>query len=134
MDFEVEEEIPSQSACAGIPPQREVERTTDIKVLNQLVVGLNPNEVFAALQSQWERINFAESTANQVYEEASSVISQLRSQIQGLIDNHNAQMTQAHDRMMQEIGARDMRVSQLTNETSQLQSMVEQLKSTREDD
>ena len=130
MDFEVEEEIPSQSACAGIPPKREVERTTDVKVLNQLVVGLNPNEVFAALQSQWERINFAESTANQVYEEASSVISQLRSQIQGLIDNHNAQMTQAHDRMMQEIGARDMRISQLTNETSQLQSMVEQLKST----
>ena len=132
MDFEVEEEIPSQSACAGIPPQREVERTTDVKVLNQLVVGLDPNEVFAALQSQWERINFAESTANQVYEEASSVISQLRSQIQGLIDNHNAQMTQAHDRMMQEIGARDMRISQLTNETSQLQSMVEQSKSTLE--
>ena len=70
MDFEVEEEIPSQSACAGIPQQREVERTTDVKVLNQLVVGLNPNEVFAALQSQWERINFAESTANQVYEES----------------------------------------------------------------
>ena len=132
MDFDVEEEIPSQSACAGIPPQREVERTTDVKVLNQLVVGLNPNEVFAALQSQWERINFAESTANQVYEEASSVISQLRSQIQGLIDNHNAQMTQAHDRMMQEIGARDMRISQLTNETSQLQSMVEQSKSALE--
>ena len=132
MDFDVEEEIPSQSACAGIPPQREVERTTDVKILNQLVVGLNPNEVFAALQSQWERINFAESTANQVYEEASSVISQLRSQIQGLVDNHNAQMTQAHDRMMQEIGARDMRISQLTNETSQLQSMVEQLKSTLE--
>ena len=132
MDFDVEEEIPSQSACAGIPQQREVERTTDVKVLNQLVVGLNPNEVFAALQSQWERINFAESTANQVYEEASSVISQLRSQIQGLVDNHNAQMTQAHDRMMQEIGARDMRISQLTNETSQLQSMVEQLKSTLE--
>ena len=132
MDFDVEEEIPSQSACAGVPPQREVERTTDVKVLNQLVVGLNPNEVFAALQGQWERINFAESTANQVYEEASSVISQLRSQIQGLIDNHNAQMTQAHDRMMQEIRARDMRISQLTNETSQLQSMVEQLKSTLE--
>ena len=132
MDFDVEEEIPSQSACAGIPPQREVERTTDVKILNQLVVGLNPNEVFAALQSQWERINFAESTANQVYEEASSVISQLRSQIQGLIDNHNAQMTQAHDRMMQEIGARDMRISQLTNETSQLQSMVEQSKSALE--
>ena len=122
MDFDVEEEIPSQSACAGIPPKREVERTTDVKVLNQLVVG----------QSQWERINFAESTANQVYEEASSVISQLRSQIQGLIDNHNAQMTQAHDRMMQEIGARDMRISQLTNETSQLQSMVEQSKSALE--
>ena len=132
MDFDVEEEIPSQSACAGISPQREVERTTDVKVLNQLVVGLNPNEVFAALQSQWERINFAESTANQVYEEASSVISQLRSQIQGLIDNHNAQMTQAHDRMMQEIGARDMRISQLTNETSQLQSMVEQSKNALE--
>ena len=132
MDFDVEEEIPSQSACAGIPPQREVERTTDVKVLNQLVVGLNPNEVFAALQSQWERINFAESTANQVYEEASSVISQLRSQIQGLIDNHNVQVTQAHDRMMQEIGARDMRISQLTNETSQLQSMVEQSKSALE--
>ena len=132
MDFDVEEEIPSQSACAGIPPQREVERTTDVKILNQLVVGLNPNEVFAALQSQWERINFAESTANQVYEEASSVISQLRSQIQGLIDNHNTQMTQAHDRMMQEIGARDMRISQLTNETSQLQSMVEQSKSALE--
>ena len=75
MDFDVGEEIPSQSACAGIPPQREVERTTDVKILNQMVVGLNPNEVFAALQSQWERINFAESTANQVYEEASSVIS-----------------------------------------------------------
>ena len=132
MDFDVEEEIPSQSACAGISPQREVERTTDVKVLNQLVVGLNPNEAFAALQSQWERINFAESTANQVYEEASSVISQLRCQIQGLIDNHNAQMTQAHDRMMQEIGARDLRISQLTNETSQLQSMVEQSKSTLE--
>ena len=37
-----EDEIPFQSACAGIPPQREVERTTDVKVLNQLVVGLNP--------------------------------------------------------------------------------------------
>ena len=64
-----------------------------------------------------------------MYEEASSVISQLRSQIQGLVDNHNVQMTHAHDRMMQEIGARDMRISQMTNETSQLQSMVEQLKS-----
>ena len=41
-------------------------------------------------------------------------------------------MTQAHDRMMQEIGARDMRISQLTNETSQLQSMVEQSKSALE--
>ena len=92
METNYEDEIPFQSACAGIPPQREVERTTDVKVLNQLVVGLNPNEVFAALQSQWERINFAESTANQVYDEASSVISQLRSQIQGLIDNHNSQM------------------------------------------
>ena len=91
MDFDVGEEIPSQSACAEIPSQREVERTTDVKILNQMVVGLNPNEVFAALQSQWERINFAESTANQVYEEASSVISQLRSQIQGLVDNHNVQ-------------------------------------------
>ena len=59
MDFEVEEEIPSQSACAGIPQQREVERTTDVKVLNQLVVGLDPNEVFAALQS---RVNGKEST------------------------------------------------------------------------
>ena len=52
MDFDVDKEIPSQSACAGIPPQREVERTTDVKILNQMVVGLNPNEVFAALQSQ----------------------------------------------------------------------------------
>ena len=129
MDFDVGDQIPSQSACAGISPQGEVERTTDVKILNQMVVGLNPNEVFAALQNQWERINFAESTANQVYEEASSVISQLRSQIQGLVDNHNVQMTQAHDRMMQEIGARDMRISQMTNETSQLQSMVEQLRS-----
>ena len=51
MDFSVEDEFPSQSACAGIPPQREVERTTDVKILNQMVVGLNPNEVFAALQS-----------------------------------------------------------------------------------
>ena len=133
MDFSVEEEIPPQSACAGmIPPQGEVERTTDVKILNQLVVGLNPNEVFAALQSQWERINFAESTANQVYDEASSVISQLRSQIQGLIDNRNSQMTQAHDRMMQEIGARDMKISQLTNENSQLVAMVEQMKGTLE--
>ena len=54
METNFEEEIQSQSACAGIPPQREVERTTDIKVLNQLVVGLNPHEVFAALQSQWK--------------------------------------------------------------------------------
>ena len=94
----------------GFPHKERLKRTTDVKILNQMVVGLNPNEVFAALQSQWERINFAESTANQVYEEASSVISQLRSQIQGLVDDHNVQMTQAHNRMMQEIGARDMRV------------------------
>ena len=60
------------------------------------------------------------------------VISQLRSQIQGLIDNRNSQMTQAHDRMMQEIGARDMKISQLTNENSQLVAMVEQMKGTLE--
>ena len=123
-----EEEIPFQGACAGIPPEGEIEHTTDVRIMNQLVVGLNPNEVFAAFQSQWERINFAESTANQVYEEASSVISQLRSQIQRLIDNHNSQMTQAHDRMMHDIGIRDLQVSQLSNDNSHLQSIVEQLK------
>ncbi len=123
-----EEESPFQGACAGIPPEGEIEHTTDVRVLNQLVVGLNPNEVFAAFQSQWERINFAESTANQVYEEANSVISQLRSQIQGLIDNRNSQMTQAHDRMMHDIGIRDLQISQLSNDNSQLQTIVEQLK------
>ena len=122
-----EEESPFQGACAGIPPGGEIDQTTDARILNQLVVGLNPNEVFAAFQSQWERTNFAESTANQVYEEASSVISQLRSQIQGLIDNHNSQMTQAHDRMMHDIGIRDLQISQLSNDNS-LQSIVEQLK------
>ena len=113
-----EEEIPFQGACSGIPPGGEIEHTTDVRILNQLVVGLNPNEVFATFQNQWERISFAESTANQVYEEASSVISQLRSQIQGLIDNHNSQVTQAHDRMMQEIGGRDLQISQLNNANS----------------
>ena len=45
-----EEEVPFQGACAGIPPEGEIEHTTDVRILNQLVVGLNPNEVFAAFQ------------------------------------------------------------------------------------
>ena len=45
-----EEEIPFQGACAGIPPEGEIENSTDVRILNQLVVGLNPNEVFAAFQ------------------------------------------------------------------------------------
>ena len=123
-----DEELPFQGACAGIPPQGQTENVTDVKILNQLVVGLNPNEVFAAFQTQWERINFAESIANH----ASSIISQLRSQIQKLVEEHNSQMTQAHDRMVQEIGVRDMMTSQLTGDNSQLLSVVEQLKVSQE--